>query len=204
VPQISFHDKSLFEDVWHNQKVTSHHATGTKQMLMVCFLLLNSSTDSPPPQTARDLVSYNRAQLEQLFRQAPAMDSFPAGDWRGKVLPAPGSRSNSWKSTVLGMGWIGKRFIVDRGIMINRLPVGTAIRARMAIRPSSLDGRDCLYLDYAGVQGPLTRWVEPIHDEVREIAPGLLLGYMQNSQKPCDPTLWFVLEKPAKACRNTK
>lgn len=173
-------------------------------MLMACLLLLNSSIDSRAPLTARDLVSCNRLQLEELFRQAPPMELFPEGDWRGKVLPAPGTRANSWKSAVLGMGWVGKRFLAESRIMINRLPVGTAIRARMFIRPSSLDGRNCLVLDYAGVQGPLTRWVEPIHDEVREIAPGLLLGFMQNSKKPCDPPLWFVLEKPAKPCRKTK
>lgn len=147
------------------------------------------------PATVRGLIRADVTQLEGLFRQAAPMEWFPAGDWKGRVLPTPGRRGNGWKGAVLGMGWLGKRFDVARGIMTNRLPLGTAVPARMVIRPSSLDGGNCLCLDYSGMQGRLTRWADPVHDEVREIAPGVLLGFMSNAAKPNAPPLWFVLEK---------
>jgi len=162
----------------------------TGLMLLACGLLPGAG--SP---TVRDLARADTSQLEAMFRQAAPMDWFPAGDWKGRVFPSPGKRSNGWKGAVLGLGWLGKRFDVSKGIMTNRLPLGTAVPARMSIRPSSLDGHDCLVLDYAGVQGKLTKWVEPVHDEVREVAPGVLLGFMTNSSRPNDPPLWFVLEK---------
>lgn len=159
-------------------------------LLLACGLLPGAGSS-----TVRDLVRADANQLEAMFRQASPMDWFPAGDWKGRVLPAPGKPGNGWKGALLGLGWLGKRFDVSKGIMFNRLPLGTAVPARMSIRPSSLDGHDCLVLDYAGVQGKLTKWVEPVHDEVREIAPGVLLGFMTNGARPNDPPLWFVLEK---------
>lgn len=163
-------------------------------VLLACGLLPGAG----PSSTVRELVRADASQLEAMFRQAAPMDWFPAGDWKGRVLPSPGKRSNGWKGAVLGLGWLGKRFDLNKGIMTNRLPLGTAVPARMSIRSSSLDGQDCLVLDYAGVQGKLTKWVEPIHDEVRELAPGVLLGFMTNAAKPNDPPLWFVLEKGKK------
>lgn len=165
----------------------------TGLVLLACGLLPGAGSPA-----VRDLTRADASQLEAMFRQAAPMDWFPAGDWKGRVLPSPGRRGNALKGALIGMGWLGKRFDTAKAIMTNRLPVGTAVPARMLIRPSSLDGRDCLVLDYAGVQGRLTKWAEPVHDEVREIAPGVLLGYMSNSANPNDPPLWFVLEKGKK------
>jgi hypothetical protein len=75
------------------------------------------------------------------------------------------------RATISGLVWKGKHFLPD-GRMINQWVGVRAVEALGSVAPSSLDGGPCLRLDYpdkAAVFGNS-------FDEIREIAPGVLLG----------------------------
>jgi hypothetical protein len=62
-----------------------------------------------------------------------------------------------------------------------------------SIRPSVIDGEPCIVLDYDLPDNPWA--IRMIHDEVREVAPGLFLGpAMWKTDKGPAFVLWFALD----------
>jgi hypothetical protein len=66
------------------------------------------------------------------------------------------------------------------------------------IRPSALDGAPCVVLDYDLPDNP--RLIRAIHDEIREVEPGLFLGpAMWKAAGGPKLVLWFALDTHVQA-----
>jgi hypothetical protein len=137
-----------------------------------------------------DLVRMSRAELEDLYRRA-GLAPVPHGFSPGRAIPSPGSRKTVRQSRLIGLVWKGKVIRPD-GTMINRGPLGLeAVRARVHVGESWLDGRPTLVMDYCG----MSRLFPDVRDELREVAPGLFLGltYRTNCPGP-RVVMFFVLD----------
>ena len=118
----------------------------------------------------RTLSKFGPLQLEDLFRHGSA-DALPLGYAKGRPLLMLDYRNPRARAAISGLVWKGKHFLPD-GRMINQWVGVRAVEAIGSIAPSSLDGQPCIRLDYpakAAVFGNS-------FDELREIAPGVLLG----------------------------
>jgi hypothetical protein len=98
--------------------------------------------------------------------------------------------------------WDGKTFSArseEEGSGINRIRIPGAL-GRQDLFPfhtsfgaSALDGDPTLILDYDLPQNP--PWIRKIHDEIREVGPGLFLGpAMWKSASGATTLLWFALD----------
>jgi hypothetical protein len=93
--------------------------------------------------------------------------------------------------------WGGKSFTSSsdsRGRGINRVRVlGDAFPFETSIAPSVVDGRPCLVLDY---DLPANPWfIRQIHDELREVGPGVYLGPAMWKARPSPRlVLYFAIE----------
>jgi hypothetical protein len=118
-----------------------------------------------------DLVRMSQSELEDLYRRSE-WSPVPLGFAPGKAIPSPGSAKTARQSRLIGTVWKGKVIRPD-GTMINRGPLGLeAVRARIYVGESWLDGRPALVMDYCG----MSRLFPDVRDELREVAPGLYLG----------------------------
>jgi hypothetical protein len=118
-----------------------------------------------------DLVKLSRNELEALYSRSE-WTPIPPGFARGKAIPSPGSSNTVRRSRLIGAIWKGKVIRPD-GTMINRGPLGLeAVRARIYVGESWLDGRPTLVMDYCG----MSRLFPDVRDELREVSPGLYLG----------------------------
>jgi hypothetical protein len=98
--------------------------------------------------------------------------------------------------------WEGKTFSATsdtRGVGHNRIFVpGVFGRQNLfpfetLFGPSAIDGRPTLILDYDLRVNP--PWIRRIHDEVREVSPGLFLGpAMWKGSRAKSLVLWFALD----------
>jgi hypothetical protein len=103
--------------------------------------------------------------------------------------------------------WDGKTFTSSsdkEGKGINRIQIPGAL-GRQNLFPfdtrfgaSAIDGEPALILDYDLPENP--PWIRKIHDEVREISPGLFFGpaMWKTDTKPMT-LLWFALDARAAA-----
>jgi hypothetical protein len=102
-----------------------------------------------------------------------------------------------------GFPWGGKTFqgSGERGTGINRVHLGgrhSLFPFRTLIRPSVIDGAPAITLDYDLPDNP--GFIRAIHDEVREVAPGLFLGpAMWKGRKGPTLVLWFALDTRVQA-----
>ncbi len=104
--------------------------------------------------------------------------------------------------------WDGKTFASTSeraGTGINRVQIPWALgRQRLfafetRLGPSLVDGRDSFILDYDLPDNP--GWIRKVHDEIREVSPGLYLGpAMWKGAAPRQATtvLWFALDTGAR------
>lgn len=99
----------------------------------------------------------------------------------------------------MNSAWKGKFFYPD-GEFVNRWCGFQAIRAQSCPGTSWFDGASCLVVDYP----PGTPVFGGTRDEMREIAPGLILGRFYETS-PCRKLKgYFVLEMdPCKGCDET-
>jgi hypothetical protein len=98
--------------------------------------------------------------------------------------------------------WEGKTFAAEsdlRGVGHNRVYIPRALGHQnlfpfeTAFGASAIDGKPTLILDYDLDVNP--RYIRHIHDEVREVAPGLFLGpAMWKTDKAKVLVLWFALD----------
>jgi hypothetical protein len=162
-----------------------------------------SSSSSPREARAtHTLASLADLDVEALGRvydggTVPASLQALDGHPRGRMLAvrtldagvaARGLRSFSGASA---FPWGGKSFSADRassGKGVNRVHLlgrHQLFPFETRFAPSRIDGRPCILLDYDLPDNPSL--IRKIHDEVREVSPGLFLG----------PAMWKTAAEPA-------
>ncbi len=133
-----------------------------------------TTTAAVPVLDAPALTRMTRDELDRLFKQSPT-GPIPTGDTRGTAIFLPGSPvATITRHLVHWLVWRGKVFNSGAGELRNKLSPFSfrAIRAKVYVGPSWLDGRDAIVLDYS-----TTSFVARlIRDEIRLVAPGLYLG----------------------------
>ncbi len=129
-------------------------------------------------------------ELDALYRQG-SVGGIPPGRVRGTAILAPGTRRNQAMARGTRLVWQGKVFDPAEASAVNRFFGLPIIRAQVYQEQSWLDGAPTLVLDYSRT----SRIYAQNRDEIRQIAPGLLLGLMYARTTP-QPTLrmYFVLE----------
>lgn len=137
-----------------------------------------------------DLARCNPSQLDALFSFG-TVSGIPTGRLRGLPLVNPGSRSSVAASQGGRLAWSGKRIDANGLGAINFFFGIPSVRANTRIEPSLRDGRPAIVLDYS--QSSFV--YRNVRDEIREISPGIFLGYVDDT-RTSEPTArrWFGLE----------
>jgi hypothetical protein len=127
----------------------------------------------------------DRCQLEELFTAAPLGRPF-IGRARGKLVYLA-DRMPRIKMRLSDTVWRGKSATPD-GCFSNRWICGIEwIGSEWVIGPSWLDGQPAVIMEYA----PGTPLFANMHDELREVAPGLYMGPVYE-RFPCPKFRGFV------------
>jgi hypothetical protein len=154
-----------------------------------------------------DLAARTCAELEALYRagRCPSTIGEIAGRPRGRMLAVRGlDRGPAFSllrrlAAAVAFPWGGKTLDGrgERGQGINRVHLGgrhSLFPFLLARGDSRIDGAPCVVLDYDLPDNPAV--IRRIHDEVREIEPGLLLGpamWKRDGDAPA-LVLWFALD----------
>jgi hypothetical protein len=155
------------------------------------------------------LAARSPAELEALYRAATASSTMRAADGVlvGRMLAIRGVPAalagplRRWAASDAFV-WEGKTFQASsdtRGVGHNRVYVPGAL-GRQQLFPfetrfedSAIDGKSTLVLDYDLDVNP--RYIRRIHDEIREVSPGLFLGpAMWKAARGKLLVLWFALD----------
>lgn len=160
-------------------------------------------------RTLDDLARSTEAKLEALYRAATVDMTFfeREGRPKGRMLAirklATGAPFESLKNFAgsRAFPWGGKSFFrggAKEGLGINRvrLPVGRFewFPFDTRLEASLVDGKDTIVLDYDKPENPF--FIRKIHDEIREVEPGLFLGpamWKLEGGKAAH-VLWFALD----------
>ncbi len=150
-----------------------------RSVLLACGVLLGAvlvcrgqpGGGCSTPTCLDDLARLGPCELEALFRAAE-MGRPLVGVARGRLLYLTDPRMPKLKVWVSNRFWRGKAACEDC-YFTNRW-VGNInwIDSNYTIGPSWIDGKPAVLMEYA----PGTPLFEPMHDELREVAPGLYLG----------------------------
>ena len=122
------------------------------------------------------LLELSQQEIDALFRSSAAGE-IPDGEVSGTFLLARGEELSEVAARVVHyVAWQGKVFDRERGELWNRVtPFGVrALRAKVFKDPSWFDGKECIAIDYSHTS-LIAQWVR---DEIREVAPGLYLGFL--------------------------
>ena len=156
-----------------------------------------------------DLAQKTSDELDALYRAAKVSTSLHAADGAliGRMLAVrgmPGALAaplRRWAASS-SFVWEGKTFQADsdtRGMGHNRVNVpGVFGRQNLfpfetSFGPSAIDGKPTLILDYDLGVNP--GYIRRIHDEVREVSPGVFLGpAMWKGAAGKTLVLWFGLD----------
>jgi hypothetical protein len=161
-----------------------------------------------PGLTLDDLARSTPRELQALYEGGAVPESLDRldGDLVGRMLALRGVgrgvalRAIASLARRPGFAWAGKSFRATEagaGTGINRVRLGGRHRLfpfRTLFGPSVVDGRPCVVLDYDDADNP--GLIRSIHDEVREVAPGLYLGpacWKRQGRTPL-VVLWFALD----------
>jgi hypothetical protein len=160
--------------------------------------------------TLDDLARRSYADLESLYRSAPSAATLRAidGKPKGRMLAVRSVEQTPLAGPIRAFAasssfvWDGKTFASlsdQEGTGINRVQIPGALGRqnlfpfRTLFGPSAIDGERTLILDYDLSENP--PWIRKIHDEVREVAPGLFLGpAMWKAAGGPVTLLWFALD----------
>ncbi len=158
--------------------------------------------------TLEDLAKKDDAELARLYAGGRVPDHLRAldGDLRGRMLAVkmldrgPIARGLASFSGSRKFPWAGKSFTSDdatHGKGINRIRLWGRHRLfpfETSIGKSVIDGAPAVVLDYDLVDNPAA--IRAVHDEVREVAPGLFLGpaCIKRRNGPPFVALWFALD----------
>ena len=143
-----------------------------------------------PTVSVDQLLRMSGPELDAVYRQG-SVAGIPPGRVRGTAILAPGTRRNEAMARGTRLVWQGKVFDPAESSAVNRFFGLPIVRAQVYQEQSWLDGAPTLVLDYSRT----SRIYAQNRDEIRQIAPGLLLGLMYTRTTP-QPTLrmYFVLE----------
>lgn len=149
------------------------------------------------------LAAMSFSELERLYRDAPAPIALELhGRPLGRMLAVRFTRALSGPlkrfAASSGFPWAGKTFAREsetQGRGINRIRLGGRHQLFgfiTRVQDSAVDGRPCIALDYEQSQNP--GFIQAIHDEIREVSPGLWLGpAMWKTDSGPRTVLWFAL-----------
>jgi hypothetical protein len=155
--------------------------------LDVGTVLADEAAATPPIDLCR-LSCMELVELNAAFG-AGTVGGVPVGFLRGTPLLVLDAKNPRRRAKLSGMVWKGKHFLPN-GRMINQWAGVRAVEAAVRVEPSWFDGAPCLHLDYP----PRAPVFGNTRDELRELAPGLMLGRFYQ-RRPC-PRLqgYFALE----------
>ena len=177
-----------------------------------------STATSPraPLHTLDTLAQRTSSELDALYRTATVSTSMHAADGAlvGRMLAVRGLPAalatplRRWAAAPSFM-WEGKTFQAasDTGGVGHNRVNGANVLGRQnlfpfetAFGPSAIDGAPTLILDYDLGVNP--SYIRRIHDEVREVSPGVFLGpAMWKSGASKALVLWFGLDATRSAAR---
>ncbi len=144
--------------------------------------------------------------LEGLYRDAAPPQSLEAlaGAPVGRMLSVRGALNRPGARAQLAaiarapwFPWSGKSFTAfsaDEGEGVNRVKLlGDQFRFELRFATSVIDGDPCVFLEYDLPENP---WlIRQIHDELRELRPGLFLGpAMWKTRRAPVLVLWFAID----------
>ncbi len=153
-----------------------------------------------------DLARLDVAQLGELYARGttPPRVGVLEGHPRGRML-AVRALDHGAPAKLLrrlagarGFPWGGKSFAGngEAGTGVNRVHLlgrHQLFHFLTSVRPSAVDGAPCITLDYDLPDNPAV--IRKIHDEIREVEPGLFLGpAMWKSPDGPKLVLWFALD----------
>ena len=159
-----------------------------------------------------ELATHDGARLEAMYRRGLVPESLDALDGHptGRMLTVRGLERTLTRGPLRSLAgarffpWGGKSFSsVDpaSGRGINRVHLGgrhLLFPFETRVEPSAIDGEPTVVLDYDLPDNP--RLIARIHDEIREVSPGLYLGpAMWKSGSARTLVLWFALDTRAQA-----
>jgi hypothetical protein len=159
--------------------------------------------------TLDTLASRSLEELEAMYRNAQVSATMQAADGAlvGRMLTVrrlPGVLAKPLRNWARSRSfvWEGKTFQASsetRGVGHNRVFVPRALGRQnlfpfeTLFGPSAIDGKPTLILDYDLGVNPT--YIRHIHDEIREVTPGLFLGpAMWKSAREKTLVLWFGLD----------
>lgn len=169
-----------------------------------------STVNRAPLHTLDSFAACTSDELESVYRGASVSSTMRAADGAliGRMLTVrgvPGPLATPLRNWARSRSfvWGGKTFTASsdtRGEGINRVNVpGVFGRQNLfpfatSFGPSAIDGKTTLILDYDLDVNP--GYIRKIHDEIREVQPGLFLGPAMwkgaNNKKTL--VLWFALD----------
>lgn len=167
------------------------------------------ATASRSIHTLDSLAERSLAELDSLYRAAAAPATMRAADGQlvGRMLAVRGMPAalaaplRRWAASRSFL-WEGKTFQATddvRGVGHNRVNVA-GVLGRQNLFPfetrfdaSAIDGNPTLVLDYDLGVNP--SFIRRIHDEIREVSPGVFLGpAMWKARRGKQLVLWFALD----------
>jgi hypothetical protein len=121
------------------------------------------------------LLAMTQEELDERYRASPP-GPVPDGSGEGSMLlDVPGRLRGVAARLIHLLAWQGKVFDAAKGELRNRVtPLGVqAVAAEVYLGPSRFDGGQSVVLDYSR----RSLVARPVRDELREVAPGLYLGF---------------------------
>lgn len=176
-------------------------------------MLQTQTSSTPSPHTSvhslDSLAARSLGELDALYRTATVSSSMHAADGLliGRMLAVrglPGAVAGPLRRFAASRSfvWEGKTFQAasdNHGVGHNRVNIPRALGRQNLFPfetffgPSAIDGKPTLILDYDLDVNP--GYIRKIHDEIREVSPGLFLGpAMWKSARDKALVLWFALD----------
>lgn len=168
-----------------------------------------------PRHSLDSLQSYTYRELEAMYRAARTPSSIRAADGvlSGRMLAwnriDRGPIANALRRFALSprFVWEGKTLAArdhESGGGFNRVRLGNVL-GHQNIFPFStyfasslLDGKPTIAIDYDRADNP--PWMRRIHDEIREVEPGLFLGLdLWRTERRSVGLVWFALRRDPSA-----
>jgi len=148
------------------------------------------------------LTAFTYGELEQMYRRAE-LTRLPEGETAGRMLAWRGLDGGLLASALRRFArspafvWEGKTFTGDGGV--NRVQLRGVLGRQnifpfaMRVGASLYDGRPTIVIDYDRADNP--PWMRRVHDEIREVAPGLYLGLdLWRARARSIGLVWFALD----------
>lgn len=140
---------------------------------LAALVVTASISSAGEPLTLKSLSKMDCCELEQLYCQSPP-GTIPQGFTPGRAIYCRTTPLSGLRSAVVNVAWRGKHFDCCHGSLVNQWLGLRAIEAQVHYGESWLDGGPSIVMDYRGT----SKVWRNVRDEMREVAPGLLLGIM--------------------------